>query len=65
MNSIYLLKISHFKDLSNVLDERTNLLNVHESCGQLSLLGIVSEMKKQRIDPDGIGSGHEPIHVSI
>ena len=45
------------------MDERANLLNIQETCAQLSLLGIVSGMKKERIDPDGRGSGHDPITV--
>ena len=48
------------------MDERTNLLTVQESCGQLSLLGVTSGgMKKELIDPDGKGSGYDPISVSF
>jgi len=56
-------KIAVISEFGNGLDERTSLLNVQESCGQLKLLGIVSGTRKERIDPDGKGTGHDPINV--
>jgi hypothetical protein len=47
------------------LEERTSLFNAQESCAQLSLLGVVTGMKEELIDPDGKGSGHDPINVSF
>ena len=52
-------------EFGNGLEERVNLFNVQETCAQLSLLNIVSGMKKEIIDPDGKGTGLEPIKVSF
>ena len=44
------------------LEEFTNLINIYETCGKLSLLGITKSMESL-IDPDGRGENNTPIKV--
>ena len=59
-------KFEDFNSTIQDFEKRSSLLYVPETCGQLTLLGVlVSPTKKEKIDPDGRSVNNLPIEVSF
>ena len=61
-NNLVKQKVEALNEQLEDLEEFTNLINIYETCGKLSLLGITKSMESL-IDPDGRGENNTPIKV--
>ena len=60
VNNLFEQKVETLDEQLEDLEEFTVLINVPETCGKLSLLGITKSMESL-IDPDGSGENNAPI----